>query len=109
MFWLKKDPQSVRSPAGLEWAIWKKLPLIWLVGTAVPLLLAGATWFFYPAQADGARDPEVMRFEFVMMGVVILYNTLVLTLAIGCGVVMLMKGPHYEADSYPMPDSDEPK
>ncbi len=49
-----------------------------------------------------------MRFEFIMIGVVILHWTLVLTLAIGCGIVMLMKGPHYKADSYPMPDRDEP-
>lgn len=49
-----------------------------------------------------------MRFEFIMIGVVILHWTLVLTVAIGCGIVMLMKGPNYKADSYPMPDSDEP-
>ena len=59
-------------------------------------------------QPDGARDPAVMRFEFIMIGVVILHWTLVLTLAIYCGIVMLMKGPNYKADSYPMPDSDEP-
>ena len=35
MSWLKKDPNSIRSPAGLEWRIWKKLPLIWLVMLAV--------------------------------------------------------------------------
>lgn len=108
MSWLNKDPHSIRSPAGLEWRIWKKLPLIWAVGTVVPLLLAGATWFFSPEQADGARDPAIMRFEFVMIGLVILHWTLVLTVAIGCAIVMLMKGPNYKADSYPMPDSDEP-
>lgn len=108
MSWLKKDPHSIRSPAGLEWRIWKKLPLIWLVGTVVPLVLAGATWYFSPAQPDGARDPAIMRFEFVMIGLVILHWTLVLTVAIGCVIVMLMKGPNYKADSYPMPDSDEP-
>ncbi|OGB05964.1 MAG: hypothetical protein A3G29_12025 [Burkholderiales bacterium RIFCSPLOWO2_12_FULL_64_99] len=108
MSWLKKDPNSIRSPAGLEWRIWKKLPLIFLVGTVVPLLLAGATWFFSPEQPDGARDPAIMRFEFVMIGLVILHWTLVLTVAIGCAIVMLMKGPNYKADSYPMPDSDEP-
>lgn len=108
MSWLKKDPNSVRSPPGWEWAIWKKLPLIWLVGTALPLLLVGGTWFFYPAQADGARNPDVMRFEFIMIGVVFLHWALVLTVAIGCGIVLLMKGPNYKADSYPMPYSDKP-
>ena len=96
MSWLRKDPNSIRSPAGLEWRIWKKLPLILLVGTGVPV------------QPDGARDPAIMRFEFVMIGLVILHWTLVLTVAIGCAIVMLMKGPNYKADSYPMPDSDEP-
>ena len=71
MSWLKKDPHSIRSPAGWEWAIWKKLPWIWAVGTALPLVLAGATWLFYPEQPDGARDPGVMRFEFIMIGVVV--------------------------------------
>ena len=108
MSWLKKDPHSIRSPAGWEWVIWKKLPWIWAVGTALPLVLAGATWLFYPEQPNGARDPAVMRFEFIMIGLVILHWTLVLTVAIGCGIVMLMKGPNYKADSYPMPDSDEP-
>jgi len=31
-----------------------------------------------------------------------LHWTLVLTLAIGCVIVMLMKGPAYVADAYPM-------
>lgn len=34
--------------------------------------------------------------------------TLVLTLAIGCAIVMLMKGPAYVADAYEMNDSDKP-
>lgn len=109
MSWLNKDPRSVRSVPGLEWVIWKKLPLIWLVGTAVPLLLAGLTWVSWPAQPDGARDPAIMRFEFVLIGFVILHWTLVLTVAIGCWIVRLMKGPHYTADSYPIPDRDEPR
>lgn len=33
---------------------------------------------------------------------------LVLTAAIGCAIVILMKGPIYTADSYPTPDADRP-
>ena len=37
-----------------------------------------------------------------MVGVVVLHWTLVLTLAIGCAIVILMKGPAYVADAYEM-------
>ena len=43
-----------------------------------------------------------------MVGVVILHWTLVLTVGIGCVVVMMMKGPAYVADTYPLSDSDLP-
>jgi hypothetical protein len=39
---------------------------------------------------------------------VVLHWTLVLTLAIGCAIVMLMKGPAYVADPYELNDSDSP-
>ena len=42
------------------------------------------------------------QFFYVMLGLVMLHWTLVLTLAIGCVIVMLMKGPAYVADAYPM-------
>jgi hypothetical protein len=34
--------------------------------------------------------------------------TAVLTIAIGCFVVVVMKGPAYVADRYPLQDADEP-
>lgn len=108
MPWLAKHPKSIRSASGWEWVIWKKLPLIWLVGTVLPGLLGLAAWLGAPASVDGAHDPAMLRFEFVMLGTVILHWTLVLTLAIGCAIVMLMKGPTYVADSYPLSDSDRP-
>lgn len=108
MAWLNKHPQSFRSPSGFEWALWRKLPLITVVGTALPLLVLGLSWWTSPDAADGARDPASLRFEFVLIGVVVLHWTLVLTAAIGCAIVILMKGPTYTADSYPMPDADQP-
>lgn len=108
MAWLNKHPASVRSPAGLEWALWRRLPLILAVGTALPLAVLALSWFCSPDAADGTRDPASLRFEFVLIGIVVLHWTLVLTAAIGCAIVMLMKGPTYTADSYPMPDADRP-
>jgi len=108
MAWLNKHPESVRSASGLEWALWRRLPLILAVGTVLPLAVLGLSWILSPDAADGARDPASLRFEFVLIGIVVLHWTLVLTAAIGCAIVILMKGPIYTADSYPMPDADRP-
>jgi hypothetical protein len=36
----------------------------------------------------------------------VLHWTLVLTLALGCFIVRVMKGPAYVADAYAMPDDE---
>jgi hypothetical protein len=90
-----------RSPAGLEWEIWKKLRLIWVTGTLLPLMASGGAFLL-----DGLEyTRSVEQFFYVMVGLVILHWAMVLTLAIGCVIVMLMKGPAYVADAYAM---DEP-
>ena len=87
-----------RSPAGLEWEIWKKLRLIWVTGTVLPLMASGGAFVL-----DGLEyTRSVEQFFYVMVGLVILHWALVLTLAVGCVIVMLMKGPAYVADAYPM-------
>ena len=44
-----------------------------------------------------------------MFGVVVLHWTLVLTVALECFIVRVMKGPAYVADAYPLPgERDEP-
>jgi hypothetical protein len=106
MSWLNKHPRSIRSAPGLEWRLWRRLPRLLALGTLLPLLAAGASWWLSSDLPHGGRDPVALRFEFVMLGVVVFHWTLVLTVAIGCAIVMLMKGPTYTADSYPMPDAD---
>ena len=44
MNWLKKIPNSIRSASGLEWVLWRKLPLIALMGTLLPLLGLGVLY-----------------------------------------------------------------
>jgi hypothetical protein len=41
--------------------------------------------------------------------VLIFHWTMVITLAIGCVIVMVMKGPGYMADSYPVSHGDQPR
>jgi len=42
------------------------------------------------------------------VGLMILFWTALFTVAIGAFVVMVMKGPAYVADAYPLSDSDRP-
>lgn len=49
-------------------------------------------------------DSALLLWDYQMIGVVVLHWTLVLTLAIGCFIVRVMKGPAYVADAYPLPE-----
>lgn len=107
MPWLNRLPHFVRSAAGLEWSLWRKLPLILLLGTALPVGVAVVLHLLTDAeQAAQARWLQTM--DYVVAGVVIFHWTAVLTVAIGCVVVMLMKGPAYVADGMEVSHSDNP-
>ena len=108
MDWLKKLPNSVRSPSGLEWKLWRKLPLILLVGTAVPVLVA-LSLHLLNGQGKGEDARWLQTMDYVVAGVVLFHWTAVFTLAIGCVVVMLMKGPGYVADGMEVSHSDQPR
>jgi hypothetical protein len=45
----------------------------------------------------------------VVIAVLIFHWTMVVTVGIGCVIVMVMKGPSYHADSYPISHSDAPR
>lgn len=108
MDWLKKLPNSVRSPSGLEWKLWRKLPLIFAVGTALPLAVS----VFLHLSSDHLSAQKarwLQTTDYVVAGVVLFHWTAVLTTAIGCVVVMLMKGPGYVADGLEVSHSDKPR
>ncbi len=111
--WFNKLPGFHRAAPGLEWKLWKKLPLIFAVGTVLPMLVAAVAYLALPdtaatgiTAASAADERNFMQFFFMLVGVVVLHWTLVLTLAIGCFIVMLMKGPAYVADGYPLNERD---
>ena len=96
-------PGFTQSAPGLEWSIWNRLPAILLWGTAVPLAVAAAAWFAAPDLTTGADGRHLMLVIYRLAGLVLLHLTLVLTLAIGCAVVIVMKGPAFVADPYSPP------
>ncbi|MDP2064535.1 MAG: hypothetical protein Q8K38_01000 [Burkholderiaceae bacterium] len=103
MDWLRRVPGSRREPPGLEWKLWRKLPVILLLGTVLPVLVAVAVHLWVDTDAAPALARQVLLTDYIVAAVVVLHWTTVLTVAIGCVVVMIMKGPAYEADPYPVP------
>ena len=94
---------------GLEWVILKKLPLYLLGGTLIPAFMAilARMGLF----ADLSDDPAkmVMGIDILAVALVITVWTAVFTVAIGCVIVWIMKGPTYIADSYKLQDSERPR
>ena len=107
MNWFNVLEGSRRSASGLEWKIWRKLPMVFLLGTVLPVLLWTALEFLSPHSRTD-QPIWLSTGAFVILGAVIFNWTMVLTVAIGCAIVMVMKGPGYVADAYPLSHSDQP-
>ena len=101
-------PGFVRTPAGLERVILRRMPRAFLLSALVPALAAlSARWFAWSG-SEAAVAASIQMVDFVAIGSVLLLWTLLLTLAIGAFIVMVMKGPAYVADAYPLVESDHP-
>ncbi len=107
MKYLKKL-HSRREPPGLEWVILKKLPMFLIGGTLVPLLISGFSRWFPPDRSTDLVAKHIQMMDILAIALGITAWTAVFTVAIGCVVVVLMKGPAYVADAYDLVDADRP-
>ena len=106
MNWLRKVEER-QTPPGIEVEILRKLPRITLVGTLLILALPVLARVLPPdPAADVAK--QVRSVDFFAIGAEISFITLVFTVAIGCVIVHIMKGPAYAADSFPVEHADRP-
>lgn len=95
-------------PPGLEWAILKRLPKALLFGTLIPVGLSVLVRLLPPTEGvDAAKS--ILNVDIFAVATAITFWTGVLTVAIGCVVVAIMKGPAYVADAYEMIDANRPK
>ncbi len=105
----RRLPGSRTEPAGLERKVLARLPMVALVGTAACLavsLLACLLWWG-DESLEAVRSLQMV--EILLLAAVILYWTVVFTVAIGAFIVFVMKGPAYIADHYELPDEDAPR
>lgn len=100
-----KLPGFVQSPPGLEHRIWKRLPAILLAGSLLPGALSLTYRLFTLADPLFSADrAEVLMWDYMLAGLLLLHWMMVLTLGLICFIVRVMKGPAYVADAYPLPD-----
>jgi hypothetical protein len=107
MNWLTKL-HGRKTPPGLELRILKMLPRITLFGT-LTILAMPAIVRFWPAQPGVDAAKHIKSVDIFAIATEITLITAVLTVAIGCVVVHIMKGPAYVADGLPVSHSDRPK
>lgn len=108
MNWLCKLPNSRRHPPGLVWRLLRCMPHILVLGTVLPALVALAARLIPHGGTARVAAATLKLIDIYAISAIILHWTIVLTVAIACVIVWLMKGPAYVADAYPLPDADRP-
>jgi hypothetical protein len=102
MNFFNKLPNSIRYPLGIEWPLLKKLPYVFVIGT----LLIGAPEmgvFFQDAEISSEQYKTI----YASLGLLFSFWFFVGAAAIGCVVVIIMKGPGYVADAYELPKENQ--
>ena len=89
---------SIRYPRGLEWRIWRRLPIALLGSVMIPAGLAIGTRLSPPSGSAYQVAKTTATVDIFAIALLLTAVTAVITVAIGCIVVMVMKGPAYLAD-----------
>jgi hypothetical protein len=98
----KKLPHITQYPVGIEWPILKRIPFIFGVGTL--LIISPAMAIYFKNTVISAAQYKTI---YVCLGALFSYWFFVGVLAIGCVLIMIMKGPGYVADAYELPVEDK--
>ena len=101
-------PGFQQTPAGQERDVLRRLPKLLMFGTlllCLPSLAVRLWWADAPAYEVSTLITTV---DIYAISVLVLHWTVVFTVAIGAVIVMVMKGPAYVADAYPMEGMDRP-
>lgn len=109
MSYFKKLPNFHRQTPGWEWRILKKLPIVLLGGVLIPVFVGFLSRLF-PIEGTAAEIARhLVRVDILAIATIVTIVMSVFTAAIGCFVMVLMKGPAYVADAYELSDYERPK
>lgn len=101
-------PGFARSAPGIERIVLRRLPAVLLGGS---LLLGVPSVIARIVPWPGSEADTIVRIatvDIAAASVLALHWTAALTVAIAATIVLVMKGPAYVADPYPLPDAHRP-
>ena len=101
-----------RYPPGLEREILRKIPKYLLASVLIPLFMVIFVRLPLIESLFTSTAEEVAKLhttiDFLSIAIFVSVLPIIVTVLIGCIIVMLMKGPAYVADAYDVDDADEP-
>ena len=104
----KKLPGYRKAPPGLERKILRLVPKVFLVGTVLILLPSVVARVWTVADSPWMINKFITTIDIYAFGLLTVLWTALFTVGVGALTVMIMKGPAYVADAYPLPDADKP-
>lgn len=108
MDWFRKLPGYRRTPPGFERRFLRRVPWLMFAG-GVLIALAMISMRIWPPHdplGDTGRLVDIRDAQLLVLLAV--YWWVVLVMGTAAFIVMLMKGPAYVADAYPLSDADRP-
>ena len=106
---LNKLPGYKTAPPGKERWILRQVPFWTLMGS-LSILMPSILIRFFPNQPQATGISGSPGFiDILVIATLICYWIALFTIVIGAYIVVLMKGPAYVADAYPLEDSDRPR
>lgn len=101
-------PGFQQTPAGQERGVLRRLPKVLALGSLLLCLPSLAVRLWWAGAPDYEVATAITTVDIYAISVLVLHWTAVLTVAIGAAIVVVMKGPAYVADAYPMEGMDRP-
>ncbi|HEY7804797.1 MAG TPA: hypothetical protein VIC30_10250 [Orrella sp.] len=105
----KKLPGYRKAPAGLERKILRLIPRVFVLGTILMLLPSALARLWTMNDAAWVASKFISTVDIYAIGLLTVLWTGLFTVGVGAFTVMVMKGPAYVADAYPLPDADKPR
>ena len=100
-------PGFTQTPAGFERRALRQLPRLLVFGSLLLALPSMAIRLFEWFRPATELTVNWLMVDIYSVSLIILHWTVIFTVAIAAFIVMVMKGPAYVADAYPLAEQDD--